>query len=64
MTNKLIARCIAVACAGEYGYVSGVIQGKRLHKEAVTHSFIHQSFNHLEARVLKDLHDALCDVPK
>eukprot|EP00966_Prymnesium_polylepis_P172476 3988932-Prymnesium_polylepis.1 len=41
--------------------VAGVIQGKRLAKVHLNHNFIHRSFNHSEARVLKLLHHALCD---
>lgn len=56
-TNRLLARCISKACAGESAYASGFIPGKRLHEEEVSHHFIHQSFNHAEARVLRHLQD-------
>ena len=42
--------------------VAGVVRGKHLPRHAVTHQFIHYTFNHDEARVLKHLHHALCDV--
>ena len=43
-------------------FVAGVTQGKVLAKHAVNHGFIHNSFNHSEARVLKFLHHALADI--
>lgn len=63
-TNRLLARCILAAVHGEAAYVVGVIQGRYLAKHAVSHDFIHQSFNHAEARVLRHLHHTLSDVPE
>ena len=48
----------------ELAAVAGVIRGKTLPRHAVTHQFIHDTYNHSEARVLKHLHHALCDVPE
>ena len=62
-TNRILARCISVARGGERAYVTGVIQGRHLNRKSVTHPFIHQSFNHAEARVLRHLPEALSDIP-
>lgn len=44
--------------------VAGVIRGKVLPRHAITHDLIHDCFNHDEARVLRHLHHALCDMPE
>ena len=65
-TNLSLARAIKSRLElnlGELAAVAGVTQGKVLARHAVTHQFIHDSFNHSEARTLKLLHHALCDVP-
>ena len=58
-------RCEAppVDCPDERALVAGVVQGKKLSRDAVTSDFIHRSFSHSEHRVNKFLKDALCDVP-
>ena len=47
--------------AGSFGLVAGVIRGKHLARHAVTHDFLHNVFDHSEARVLRFPSDALCD---
>ena len=41
--------------------MAGVTRGKHLARHAVTHDFLHNAFDHSEARVLRFLPDALCD---
>ena len=41
--------------AGSFGLVAGVIRGKHLARHAVTHDFLHNVFDHSEARVLRFL---------
>ena len=53
---------LVVLDAGSFGLVvAGVIRGKHLARHAVTHDFLHNAFDHSEARVLRFLPDALCD---
>ena len=47
--------------AGSFGFVAGVIRGKHLARHAVTHDFLHNAFDHAEARVLRLLVHAICD---
>ena len=47
--------------AGSFGFVAGVIRGKHLARDAVTHHLLHSAFNHSDARVLRFLCDALSD---
>ena len=66
-TNSSLASCIAAwleASNGILAAVAGVIQGKKLSKDAITHEFLHRTFNHCEARVLKLLPKALSDMPE
>ena len=68
LTNQSIARAIQQLIdptldGHEVAAVAGVVRGKVVPRHAVNHQFIHDSFNHDEARVLKHLHHALCDVP-
>ena len=63
-TNRSIARCISLATAQQRSdsllsaldggcFVAGVIRGKRLAKEHVTHELLHRITNHSEARVVR-----------
>ncbi|MDC0525857.1 hypothetical protein OAO87_02565, partial [bacterium] len=67
-TNRSVARSFVAFKASldrfnasEAAGVAGVVQGKTLSRGAITHQFIHDSFNHAEARVLKLLPKALSD---
>lgn len=63
-TIKLLARSTGIACDdGESAYVTSVVHGKHLNREAVTNQFIHPSFNFAEATVLRHLVDALMEIP-
>ena len=50
-----------VSDAGSFGFVAGVIRGKHLARDAVTHHLLHNAFNHSDARVLRFLCNALSD---
>ena len=56
------AGLLANGSFAEFTFVSGIVYGKRLKKEAITSEFIHRCFGpHGEARRLRHLPDALCD---
>ena len=62
--NLGIANVVQRFMVSSAAAVMGVIQGKVLPKHAVTHEFLHDTFTHSEARVLKHLCDALSDAPE